>query len=85
MATYSRSKKLIKAYKDCRHPYSGTGPVCCVPTRFRVIRFRRREFEYRGRRIIDNGGIFLIIVKATDKYGKKIPKRGREVRRELYR
>lgn len=40
MATYTRSKKMIKAYLDPKgptgHPYFGVGPVSVLPTRLRV-------------------------------------------------
>lgn len=34
--TFSRSKRLLKAYKHCRGYYYGTGPAGKEPTRLRV-------------------------------------------------
>lgn len=35
--TFSRSKRLLKAYKHCRGYYSAIGPVGKEPTRLRVV------------------------------------------------
>lgn len=40
--TFSRSKRLIKAYEDCRGYYCGMGPAGVTPTRLRVQAYKHK-------------------------------------------
>lgn len=63
MAHYTTSKRMLKAYKDCRGYYGGFGPVECMPQRLRFVR------SIKPRKHISAFQVLLVVVKS-----KRIPK-----------